>query len=194
MHHVNIPFRIQFPQVICWLVVASFSSCCPWRKLGGDGVHPLEGDPRSETAIEIMGNMWGKWWLTINMLAFFPTCSDKPGFVTSLGHNLKKSCPGLCNNDGKMGVPPPKKKTKRQFHGKQICSAPWDFGVFPTFSDVAEGEQFLVHDWEHPGKSRSCRGCNSKWLALENQRRHGKPTIHDKMCGETMAFRKFVGK
>ena len=126
MHHVNIPFRIQFPQVICWLVVASFSSCCPWRKLGGDGVHPLEGDPRSETAIEIMGNMWGKWWLTINMLAFFPTCSDKPGFVTSLGHNLKKSCPGLCNNDGKMGVPPPpkKKKQKGNFMGNKYVLHP----------------------------------------------------------------------
>ena len=133
MHHVNIPFRIQFPQVICWLVVASFSSCCPWRKLGGDGVHPLEGDPRSETAIEIMGNMWGKWWLTINMLAFFPTCSDKPGFVTSLGHNLKKSCPGLCNNDGKMGVPPPpKKKNKKAISWETNMFCTLRFWCFPN--------------------------------------------------------------
>jgi hypothetical protein len=36
----------------------------------------------------------------IKMFAFSPTFSDKPRFVTSVGLNLKKSCPGLCKNGG----------------------------------------------------------------------------------------------
>ena len=162
-----------------------------WRRWGP----PPWGWPTKWNCHWNHGEHVGKMVIDHQHVSFFPYMFRQTWICYQFGAQSEEIMSRFVQQWWKNGgASPPQKKTKRQFHGKQICSAPWDFGVFPTFSDVAEGEQFLVHDWEHPGKSRSCRGCNSKWLALENQRRHGKPTIHDKMCGETMAFRKFVGK
>ena len=124
MHHVNIPFRIQFPQVICWLVVASFSSCCPWRKLGGDGVVYVEGDPRSETAIEIMGKMWGKWWLTINMLVFFPYMFRQTWICYQFGAQSEEIMSRFVQQWWKNGGASPHPPKKSNFMGNKYVLHP----------------------------------------------------------------------